>query len=186
MTMVCSARSSRMAGSTEFPEDWLSVGNPWEFDRPEVEYAVGFGGTVDAVNEPDGAVRHVWHPAETVRRSPSTRRWSAGAGGTSTRCGCGRRGHPIRCSSTRSTAATMSARCPTGCAPRRSRRCSTRATRRRRARSCGCGRSISSSPRRCRTWCGAISPSMAARSPRCRTRRRSSSTTPIPRSRSPN
>ncbi len=28
----------------EAPEDWLSHGNPWEFERPEVNYAIGFGG----------------------------------------------------------------------------------------------------------------------------------------------
>ena len=50
----------------EFPENWLSVGNPWEFERPEVMYAVGFGGTVEAVTGPDGTTKHVWHPAETV------------------------------------------------------------------------------------------------------------------------
>ncbi len=29
---------------TESPEDWLQFGNPWEFERPEVTYDVGFGG----------------------------------------------------------------------------------------------------------------------------------------------
>ena len=32
----------------ELPEEWLSSGNPWEFERPEVAYSVGFGGTVEA------------------------------------------------------------------------------------------------------------------------------------------
>ena len=35
----------------ELPEDWLSVGNPWEFERPEVAYPIGFGGTVDAIDD---------------------------------------------------------------------------------------------------------------------------------------
>ena len=35
-------------------------------------------------------------PANGSRRSPSTRRSSAGAAATSTRCGCGRRARPIR------------------------------------------------------------------------------------------
>jgi starch phosphorylase len=49
----------------ELPEDWLSFGNPWEFERPEVTYAVGFGGTVD--QQPvDGSMRRAWRPAETV------------------------------------------------------------------------------------------------------------------------
>ena len=95
------------------------------------------------------------------RPSPTTRRWSAGADGTSTRCGCGRRAPSTRLRSTTSTPATMSARWPTRRAPRRSRGCSTRATRRRPARSCGCARNTSSPPPRCRTSCAATSCSTA-------------------------
>jgi starch phosphorylase len=51
----------------EFPENWLSFGNPWEFGRPEVDYPIGFGGNVEAVVQSDGTTRHVWHPAETIR-----------------------------------------------------------------------------------------------------------------------
>jgi glycogen phosphorylase len=51
----------------EFPEDWLSFGNPWEFARPEVDYPIGFGGSVEAAAQADGTTRHIWHPAETVR-----------------------------------------------------------------------------------------------------------------------
>src|SRR5579863_853097 len=29
----------------ETPEDWLVNGNPWEFVRPEYNYAIGFGGS---------------------------------------------------------------------------------------------------------------------------------------------
>ena len=50
----------------ELPEDWLSAGNPWEFERPEVTYTVSFGGTVDTVDTGDGATRAVWEPAERV------------------------------------------------------------------------------------------------------------------------
>src|SRR4051794_24039393 len=50
----------------EFPEDWLSFGNPWEFERPEVSYDIGFGGSIEAVPVSEASVRHVWHPAETV------------------------------------------------------------------------------------------------------------------------
>ncbi len=50
----------------EFPENWLNFRNPWEFERPEVTHAVGFGGTVEAITGADGATRHVWHPAEIV------------------------------------------------------------------------------------------------------------------------
>ena len=50
----------------EIPEDWLTHGNPWEFERPEVNYAIGFGGWVEAVADGEEYVRHVWHPDETV------------------------------------------------------------------------------------------------------------------------
>ena len=45
----------------ETPEDWLIQANPWEFDRPESAYTIGFKGTVETV---DG--REVWTPGETV------------------------------------------------------------------------------------------------------------------------
>ncbi|MGG5808711.1 glycogen/starch/alpha-glucan phosphorylase [Falsiroseomonas sp. CW058] len=50
----------------EFPEDWLTYGNPWEFARPEIAHEIGFGGSVQAVNVSEARVRHVWKPAETV------------------------------------------------------------------------------------------------------------------------
>jgi glycogen phosphorylase len=75
----------------EFPEDWLALGNPWEFHRPEVDYPIGFGGSIEAVPISEAAVRHVWHPAETIeavaydtpsvgwrgRRVNTLRLWSA-------------------------------------------------------------------------------------------------------------
>ncbi|MBV9461145.1 MAG: glycogen/starch/alpha-glucan phosphorylase [Bradyrhizobium sp.] len=50
----------------EYPDVWLSFGNPWEFQRPEVSYHVHFGGTVEHV-ERDGRDRAIWTPAETVQ-----------------------------------------------------------------------------------------------------------------------
>ncbi|MGF1552432.1 MAG: glycogen/starch/alpha-glucan phosphorylase [Paracoccaceae bacterium] len=44
----------------EQPEDWLTEEHPWEFERREARYPIGFGGHV-AKNG-----RAVWHPAETV------------------------------------------------------------------------------------------------------------------------
>ena len=32
----------------ELPEDWLSHGNPWEFERRESAYEIGFGGSVES------------------------------------------------------------------------------------------------------------------------------------------
>jgi starch phosphorylase len=46
----------------EEPEDWLSFGNPWEFERPEMRYPIGFGGAV--VTAPDG--HHIWHPEQKI------------------------------------------------------------------------------------------------------------------------
>ncbi|RVU18075.1 glycogen/starch/alpha-glucan phosphorylase [Methylobacterium oryzihabitans] len=51
----------------EVPESWLAEGNPWEFERPDVAYAISFGGDVGMTMGPDGAIRRVWRPAETVR-----------------------------------------------------------------------------------------------------------------------
>ena len=139
----------------ELPEDWLAGGNPWEFERPEVVYPIRFGGSVEHVAE-GGVIKRIWQPSETCSRPPTIRRWSGGAAATSTPFACGRRAPPTRCSSRPSTSATMSARSPTGLAPRRSRASSIRATPRWPARSCGCGRSISSPRRRCRTSCAGI------------------------------
>jgi starch phosphorylase len=47
----------------EYPETWLAHGNPWEFERRESSYLVGFGGEV--IGNIDGAVH--WQPAEAVR-----------------------------------------------------------------------------------------------------------------------
>ena len=50
----------------ELPEDWLSSGNPWEFERPEVAYPIGFGGTVAARTGADGRTSYAWQPGETL------------------------------------------------------------------------------------------------------------------------
>ncbi len=50
-----------MGQQAETPEDWLTLTNPWEFDRPESAYTVGFKGAVEIV---DG--REVWRPGESV------------------------------------------------------------------------------------------------------------------------
>jgi starch phosphorylase len=50
----------------EYPEEWLSFGNPWEFARPEVTYDVYFGGFVEIEKLPNGAARSVWRPDETI------------------------------------------------------------------------------------------------------------------------
>ena len=50
----------------ELPETWLVHGNPWEFERRDSTYEIGFGGKVTAVQEPGRPPRHVWRPAERV------------------------------------------------------------------------------------------------------------------------
>jgi starch phosphorylase len=50
----------------EYPEDWLSFGNPWEFARPEVIYDIHFGGRVETIHDPGRAARHIWLPDETI------------------------------------------------------------------------------------------------------------------------
>ncbi len=51
----------------ELPEEWLSSGNPWEFERPEVTYTIGFGGMVETASGSDGTARAIWRPADSVR-----------------------------------------------------------------------------------------------------------------------
>ncbi len=50
----------------EYPEDWLSFGNPWELARADVVYDIHFGGRAEMTASPDGREYAAWHPAETV------------------------------------------------------------------------------------------------------------------------
>jgi starch phosphorylase len=50
----------------EYPEEWLSFGNPWEFARPEAIYDIHFGGRVERTVGPGGIARSVWHPDEII------------------------------------------------------------------------------------------------------------------------
>ncbi|AYF86740.1 glycogen/starch/alpha-glucan phosphorylase [Pseudomonas sp. JS3066] len=51
----------------EQTETWLDFGNPWEFERPEVAYSIGFGGSVFTHLEEGGNSRQIWQPHETIR-----------------------------------------------------------------------------------------------------------------------
>ena len=51
----------------ELPEEWLSTGNPWEFQRSEVTYTIGYGGTVELADGSDGQSRAIWRPADSVK-----------------------------------------------------------------------------------------------------------------------
>ncbi len=137
----------------EFPEHWLSFGNPWEFERPEIVYDINYGGRVDHASRQMAARARSGIPTKPSRPSPTTPRSSAGAGGTSICCGCGRREPSIRCASTSSTKATTSPHWRSRRGPRPYQRYCIRATTRRLGRSCGCARSISLSRPRSRTSC---------------------------------
>ena len=50
----------------EYPERWLSFGNPWEFERPEAVFDIYFGGRVETVRTAEGAERAVWQADETI------------------------------------------------------------------------------------------------------------------------
>ena len=50
-----------MGQQVETPEDWLSQKHPWEFERPEAAYEIGFKGEVQVR---DG--RAQWEPGESV------------------------------------------------------------------------------------------------------------------------
>ena len=50
----------------ELPETWLAHGNPWELERRESSYEIGFGGSVETVNVDEEVTRYVWKPAERV------------------------------------------------------------------------------------------------------------------------
>ncbi len=50
----------------ELPETWLAHGNPWEFERRESSYEIGFGGSVEIVGGYEEPQRFVWKPAERM------------------------------------------------------------------------------------------------------------------------
>ena len=55
----------------ELPETWLDHGNPWDFERRERSFEVGFGGSVQSVTARDGRLEHhVWKPQERVLAVP--------------------------------------------------------------------------------------------------------------------
>ena len=125
----------------EYPETWLAHGNPWEFERRETAYLIGFGGEV--IGSETGHVR--WQPAEVGARGSDRH----ARGGLARQAGQhlaaverdGARSHPARCLQCRrsSRARWRARRAPNAwcayCIPRIPRP---------RARNCGCARNISS------------------------------------------
>ena len=54
----------------ECPDDWTSMGNPWEFAHPDDRVTVGFGGQVERVGRGNGHHKARWVPSEEVRGEP--------------------------------------------------------------------------------------------------------------------
>ena len=51
----------------ELPETWLANGNPWEFQRRESAYEIGFGGSVDTIGQgSEETQRCIWKPQERM------------------------------------------------------------------------------------------------------------------------
>eukprot|EP00500_Bicosoecida_sp_ms1_P002657 CAMPEP_0203813742 /NCGR_PEP_ID=MMETSP0115-20131106/4888_1 /ASSEMBLY_ACC=CAM_ASM_000227 /TAXON_ID=33651 /ORGANISM="Bicosoecid sp, Strain ms1" /LENGTH=916 /DNA_ID=CAMNT_0050722617 /DNA_START=56 /DNA_END=2806 /DNA_ORIENTATION=- len=51
----------------EVPDYWLTFGNPWEIERLDVTYDVGFYGKVETVTDEHGHERKKWVPGELVQ-----------------------------------------------------------------------------------------------------------------------
>ncbi len=56
------AQATQDGRQVERPDDWLRRGALWDIERPDIEYTVGFGGSVGS----DGIGGRRWQPAERV------------------------------------------------------------------------------------------------------------------------
>ena len=54
----------------EEPDNWLSHGNPWEFQRPELAQSIQFGGRVEAITGPGSQYRRRWVDTQEVLAMP--------------------------------------------------------------------------------------------------------------------
>jgi starch phosphorylase len=54
----------------EFPDEWLRLGNPWEFPRPEYTVKVRFGGRAQFQADDCGRMRASWTETEDVLAMP--------------------------------------------------------------------------------------------------------------------
>jgi starch phosphorylase len=50
----------------EVTDKWLRYGNPWEIEKPEVTYTVGFGGRTETWSDETGRTRVRWAPHRVV------------------------------------------------------------------------------------------------------------------------
>ncbi len=131
-----------MAGRPNCRKTWLAHGNPWEFERRESSYEVGFGGVVEMVDDDGEEDRHVWKPQErviAVAYDTPVVGWKANA---STRCGSGKRSRSTRSAGCVQLPVTTSAPCANPMLQRQSPVFSIRRTATKQVRNCGCGRSF--------------------------------------------
>ena len=54
----------------EIADRWLRYGNPWEIQRPDLLFPVGFGGKTQPYTDPQGHYRVRWIPEHTVQGMP--------------------------------------------------------------------------------------------------------------------
>lgn len=59
-------QSIRDGYQVETPDNWLRLGNIWEFPRPEFLYNVQFYGRVEQYNDGKGKLRHRWVDTEEI------------------------------------------------------------------------------------------------------------------------
>jgi len=59
-------QSIRDGYQVESPDNWLRLGNVWEFPRPEYTYIVNFYGQVEQYTDEKGALRKKWANAEEI------------------------------------------------------------------------------------------------------------------------
>ena len=160
---------------TEHPDEWLAVGNPWEFPRPELAYTVRFGGRVE---RQDGVAR--WLGTDDILAVA----YDTIIPGYATRAVATLRGRPSRCAGSTwrsSISASTRERSSTRCGREISPGCSTPTTAPPRAASYGCDRNTSLSAPLSKTSCGASSANRAGSGPSPR-RRQFTSMTRTPRS----
>ena len=63
-------QSFRDGWQVESPDEWLYLGNPWEFPQPDDMVEVGFGGHTEHYTDADGCYRVRWIPNQTIMGQP--------------------------------------------------------------------------------------------------------------------
>ena len=63
-------QSFRDGWQVESPDEWLYLGNPWEFPQPDDMVEVGFGGHTEHYTDDNGSYRVRWIPSQTIMGQP--------------------------------------------------------------------------------------------------------------------